>query len=224
MLDRLANNRKSGTLVNTLRRRRFDHFVDFIAKLGRPMSIIDVGGTESFWTQMNFSPTSDVRIVLLNTETVSGINPMFEYVLGDARKMCQFKDREFDLAFSNSVIEHVGGMEDQRRMATEMQRIASHFFLQTPNRHFPIEPHFLFPFFQFLPVEVRVWLVSHLSLGWDRPHRITQRHLALEAVSSIRLLSRSELKRLFPTGRVVVERFVGLPKSFQIFGESPPIE
>ncbi|MGH7860878.1 MAG: methyltransferase domain-containing protein [Candidatus Dormibacteraceae bacterium] len=79
------------------------------------------------------------------------VSPPFQSVIGDARDLAQFQAQAFDVAFSNSVIEHVGGADDQRRMASEAMRVASHYFVQTPKHYFPIEPHFLVPGFQFMP-------------------------------------------------------------------------
>jgi 2-polyprenyl-3-methyl-5-hydroxy-6-metoxy-1,4-benzoquinol methylase len=129
-----------------------------------------------------------------------------------------FREREFDIVFSNSVIEHVGKYEQQAQMAKEVLRVGRRYFLQTPNRFFPIEPHFVFPLFQFLPVFLRIWLVSHFDLGWHKKASDTQEAVAL--ANSIRLLTRRELKELFPGGTVYREKFYGLTKSFIIYGDS----
>ena len=63
-----------------------------------------------------------------------------------------FGDGEFDVAFSNSVIEHVPP-ELQAKFASEVGRVADRYFVQTPNRYFPIEPHYQLPLFQFLPAQ-----------------------------------------------------------------------
>ena len=60
-------------------------------------------------------------------------------VVGDGRQT-SYADYSFDLAFSNSVIEHVGSEEDAARFAAEMQRVGRAFYCQTPNKWFPIEP------------------------------------------------------------------------------------
>ena len=150
--------------------------------------------------------------MLLNRQEPHVTSPHFTGVQGDARDLSRFRDREFDVVFSNSVIEHVGDYADQRRMADEIRRIGKRYFLQTPNRHFPIEPHFLFPFFQFLPLCTQVWLVSHLSLGWHR--KVIDRQEAVQMVASIRLLTRREMQELFPEATLVEEKFGGLTKSF----------
>jgi hypothetical protein len=141
---------------------------------------------------------------------VSG--PPFSSVTGDARAMPEFADAEFDVVFSNSVIEHVGGLEDQRRMAEEIQRVGRRFFVQTPNRRFPIEPHTVFPLFQFLPLAVRVSLVRRFQLGWIP--RTPDARAARGRVCSIRLLTRAEVGQLFPGATIHRERVCGLTKSF----------
>ena len=108
---------------------------------------------------------------------------------------------------------HVGSFEDQHRVANEMIRVGKRLFVQTPNRHFAIEPHFLFPCFQFLPVAVRVWLASRFDLGrWSTSERSDPAF----RVDSVRLLSKRELRELFPRAEIVCERLAGLPKSFLV--------
>src|SRR6266516_442884 len=62
-----------------------------------------------------------------------------------------FADRAFDLGFSNAVVEHVGGREEQRRFVHELCRVAERVFVTTPNRFFPLEVHSLVPFAHWLP-------------------------------------------------------------------------
>ncbi|MDZ7776454.1 MAG: methyltransferase domain-containing protein [Bacteroidales bacterium] len=212
VLKNLANNRNDESFANTLRRNRFSLFLDFIEDLPRPLKIIDVGGTQLFWEQMNFLPGKDVEITILNLTKPETDRPGFVGIKGDATDMSQIPDNAYDVAFSNSVIEHVGGLEEQQKMADEMQRIAKNIFVQTPNRYFPIEPHFLFPFFQFLPLGVQVWLLTHFQLGWHPKHQ--NKNKAKVAAKSIRLLTKSELHRLFPDSAIHKERIGFLSKSF----------
>lgn len=97
-------------------------------------------------------------------------------------------------------------------MSQEVKRVGKKYYVQTPNLYFPIEPHFIFPLFQFLPVNLRVWLVQHFNLGWCP--RIPDRARALREVQEIRLLTKAEMQRLFPDAKIFEEKFFGMTKSF----------
>jgi hypothetical protein len=216
LLLRYADNRAADSLAVRLRRRRFAPARALIDALPRPAKILDVGGTEAYWVSMGYLPPEDVRIVLLNLSAQETVHPGFSSVAGDARDMARFGDGEFDLVFSNSVIEHVGGYRDQERMAGEIMRVGRRFVVQTPNRSFIVEPHFLFPFFVWLPRRVKVFLLTHFSLGWYA--RCADARSAEAVIDSIRLLSKKELKNLFFGATIYRERFFGLTKSFVVVG------
>ncbi len=186
-------------------------FRTLTAELPRPLRILDVGGTEEFW-RISFGDLTGLEITLLNVKAETPRDPRFRCVTGDARSMPQFHAGQFDIVFSNSVIEHVGDWNQQWRMAAEIRRVGKRFFVQTPNKFFPIEPHFLVPGFQFLPVPVRVAMVRRWKLGWWP--RIPDKAAAQKEIESIRLLTRSEVQKLFPEASIGVERFAGMPKSF----------
>lgn len=205
-----------GGVSNALRRRRFAWLRELIAPVPRPVRILDVGGTEAFWRAMGLEAGDGVSVMILNLTEQPEPAPHVSSVVGDARDLSRFADAEFDLVFSNSVIEHVGSLEDQRRMAHEVRRVGRRFFVQTPNRYFPIEPHFVFPLFQFLPLAWRAFLVRHLRLGFVP--RISDPTEARARVASIRLLTRAELAELFPGAAIRRERVLGLTKSFVVCG------
>src|SRR3989338_3623894 len=211
-LRQFANVEKPDSFTTLRRLKRFALFRILAQKLPRPVRILDVGGTQVFWQTMQFHTEPGVHITILNQTPVKVTHQSFDSDTGDARDLSRFKDESFDIVFSNSVIEHVGSFEDQKRMADEVRRVGRHYFIQTPNRYFPIEPHFVFPFFQFLPLTVRIRLVRRWRLGWHP--RFTDDDEAREAVSSIRLLTLKEMKTLFPGARIYKERFWGLTKSF----------
>lgn len=215
-VKRLLDARRPGSLAARMRRNRFELFRSLVARLDRPLTILDVGGTEYFWETMGYAEEPGVRIVLLNLYRAPVRRPGFRSAVGDARELPQYETDEFDIVFSNSVIEHVGDFEGQRRMAAEIRRVGERYFVQTPNRYFPIEPHFLFPGYQFLPFEARVFLVRHFELGWVG--RIPDPVQAAKTVGAIRLLDRAELETLFPRARIYRERFCGLTKSFIVYG------
>lgn len=129
------------------------------------------------------------------------------FVQADARVL-PFGDREFDIAYSNSVIEHLEPA-DRPRFAREVRRVAKRWFVQTPARGFPVEPHVLLPFFQ------------HLPLGARR--RLWRFGASHDEFQDIRLLDAHELRALFPGSVIVRERFMGITKSLIAAGPSGEI-
>jgi 2-polyprenyl-3-methyl-5-hydroxy-6-metoxy-1,4-benzoquinol methylase len=126
--------------------------------------------------------------------------------------MGQFADDEFDIVYSNSVIEHVGDFTAMHRMAREIRRVGKRHFVQTPNKYFPVEPHFVFPAFQFLPKPLQLGLVQNFQLGWM--DREPDKARAAAIIDSIHLLSLRDMKVLFPTSGIRPEKTLGMTKSF----------
>ena len=205
-----ADNRSTGSLAYQFRLRRFQFFQSLLDTLSRPIRILDIGGTEAYWTLMHFND-QEVHITLLNltAEPVSG--NIFESVAGNATDLSAYADGSFDIVFSNSVIEHLFTKEAQTKMANEVRRVGTHYFIQTPNYYFPVEPHWVFPFFQFLPFSVRVWMTRKFSLG--HIGKIDNIAAAVNQVKEIRLLTKKDMQQLFPGASIYEEKFFGLTKS-----------
>jgi SAM-dependent methyltransferase len=160
-------------------------------------TVLDVGADELAFgegdgcTTLNFLeelyPWPE-RITALGLHDGTGFRgryPGIRYVQGDACAL-PFADGEFDVVFSNAVIEHVGGHERQRQMVSEAIRVGRHVFITTPNRRFPVEVHTRLPFVHWLPGRVahRIYDVSGNGFAKE-----------------INLLSKGALESLFP-GRV----------------------
>ena len=111
--------------------------------------------------------------------------PHIRYVPGDACAL-PFEDGEFDVVFSNAVIEHVGGRERQRRLVSEALRVGRRVFLTTPNRLFPLEVHTRLPLVHWLPDRMSHRVYDALGKGFAK---------------DLRLLSPRAFESLFP-GRV----------------------
>lgn len=205
-LYRLADNTCSTSAASQYRRERFRKFAEMIEQCPAPVKILDLGGTAAFWEAHRDLLKVEVRVTLLNQvfEKRSELD-WITHVEGDGRWMTMFADQTFDVCFSNSVIEHVGTLYDQVYMAREIRRVARGYFVQTPNKWFPIEPHFLVPFWQFLPVWLRARLLMRSDIGCVG--RVQDYFLAKATVESIRLLTKSETQWLFPDGEVYSEKF-----------------
>ena len=180
------------------------------------VDLLDVGGTRDYWNivDADYLEARDVRITLVNLPgdhaSVSG--GRFTFVPGDACRLAEFADRSFDVAHSNSVVEHVGDWAKMTAYAKEIARVADRYFVQTPNFWFPIEPHAMTPLLHWLPKPMRVSLLMRMGLGhW---HRQTDVASAVRRVDSARLLSSRMFAALFPGAEIHAERIGPLTKSW----------
>jgi hypothetical protein len=185
----------------------------------KKVRILDVGGTVEFWETFIPQEWMDSHITILNlnnSKEESKILPNYCVIQGDARQMPQFKDDEFDVVFSNSVIEHVGTLRDQKKMADECMRIGNFCFIQAPCRRFPIESHFNdIPFFYWMPKRLQLRIITKQF----RKHAIEEAEKeAMLYLDSVRLLNEYELRMLFPKLTVRKEKVFGLTKSYMLYG------
>lgn len=143
------------------RRRKLALFLEEIAP-GPETTVLDVGaddlgfGDDAGCATLNFFeehypwPERVTALGVTPGERFRERYPQVRYVQGDALAL-PFADGEFDAVFSNAVIEHVGGREQQRRFVEEALRVARRVFITTPNRWFPVEVHTRLPLVHWLP-------------------------------------------------------------------------
>lgn len=194
--------------------RRFQYFIRLLHSVHKPLHILDVGGTQEFWESMGFSD-EDVHITLYNLSATPATHLNFTSVTGDATDLSRYRNKEFDIVFSNSVIEHLFTWENQQKMAGEIRRVGKRFYVQTPNYFFPIEPHWMFPLFQFLPKAIRITLTQHFTLGHREKAGTKAR--AIKSVEEVKLLTCDKMKRLFPEAMMRREVFAGFTKSIVVY-------
>jgi hypothetical protein len=181
------------------------------------LSVLDVGGFPAFWETQS---VKFCRMTCLNIHEDLArhhreLGYPLEMVMGDGCKL-DYPDGAFDLAFSNSVIEHVGTWDQQVAFANEQRRVGSALWIQTPAWEFPIEPHYIAPFIHYLPRSVQRRVIRWFTV-WGWLHKPTQKEVN-ESVAFTKLLSYSEMKRLFPDCVILVERVLGIfPKSYIAF-------
>jgi len=131
-----------------------------------------------------------------------------------------FDNGYFEVVYCSSVIEHVTvpkehvwlvtsgekfrrtANERQLAFAQEIRRLGRGYYVQTPNRWFPIESHTWLPFVGYLP---RAWQISVLH--------ICNRFWVKRTNPDWHLLTARDMRRLFPGAAIVKERFFGLTKS-----------
>jgi Methyltransferase domain len=191
------------------RRRRMRRFERVFRPTAR-MRVLDVGGTRDAWELIASQP----RVTLLNLDRVAlagAERGRFAAVTASGLRL-PHGDCAFDVAFCNSVIEHVGGRDEQSALAAQLSRVARGLWVQTPARAFPLEPHLLTPFFHFLPRRWQRRLARNFTVwGWlTRPDPERARAM----VDAISLLGYREFAALFPDCEIRRERFLGWTKSY----------
>jgi hypothetical protein len=175
-------------------------------QLGRDVNILDVGGRRDYWDNVGFDCIG--KITLLNIDPTdlerdTAREDLFSDTIGDACKLDNIPDRSVDFYHSNSVIEHVGDWSQMKSMAREARRVAKHGWLQTPAWEFPIEPHFKLPFMHWMATPARASLLWFAKGYRDQDHAERRAH-----AERINLLSKGEVKILFPDSALDIERVV----------------
>ena len=109
------------------------------------------GSTDNYFEARYPWPERITAVGTTGLDRFAAAFPRVRVVRADGREL-PFADGEFDVGYSNAVVEHVaGGRAGQRRFVGELCRVARRVFVSTPNRWFPVDPHSLLPFVQWLP-------------------------------------------------------------------------
>ena len=152
-------------LLNERRQRRVNFLLSKVHVFPE-MTIIDVGCGPDGRSLENFL-SIDYRIVgidLYDASQVKVSHPRFTYIQQDARDLSRFRYKEFDLAFSIGMMEHICNRSILEEMAREIGRVSKQYVVVVPWKYAWIEPHFKFPFFQLLPNGLKLRLVAMFNL------------------------------------------------------------
>ncbi len=185
------------------RARRMSLFVK-IMKPTPNMRVLDLGGEPEIWDYVDVP----LHITCLNLPGFGKKNHQthhqIHYVEGDACCMPQFQPGDFDLIFSNSVIEHVGDHNRRLQFGNEVLRLSTRYWIQTPSKLFPIEAHSGMPFWWFYPQSLRSYFLNE----WRKklPYWTSM-------VAGTVVVTSDELRDILPGCKIKYELFLGLPKS-----------
>ena len=154
-------NRAAARVSLRSRERKLRLFIDLFQP-GPETTVVDVGVTDApfggeggssdnFFEALYPWPGRITAVGHTELDRFAAAFPQVATVRADGREL-PFADGQFDLGFSNAVVEHVaGGRDGQRRFVAELCRVAERVFVTTPNRLFPVDPHSLVPFVHWLP-------------------------------------------------------------------------
>lgn len=172
--------------------------------------ILDVGGSPLIWSLATVRP----QLTILNLPAaLYPAGSSVSLVAGDGC-LLPFKDAAFDIVFSNSVIEHVGA-HLQQQFASEISRVGRYYWVQTPNRRFPVELHLMLPLIHYLPKPLQRAIIERFTI-WQllaQPSEAQRRYYIGHFLNELKLLDRRGLQSLFPDARILHERVAGLAKS-----------
>jgi SAM-dependent methyltransferase len=188
---------------NPFRERRLRFFLKHIDHEGE--NILDVGyGYGQFENQLvELGVRNSVIALDIVPRDVSRHPNVIALVAADAASL-PFADRSIDIIYCNSLLEHVGDWHVQRRVFAAIERVGRKLFVQTPNRHFPLEPHHLLPFFQYWPRPVQRWVGENILGHYEQ----------------VWLLDRKAVEELAGSSAGIVvweEKTLGLTKSFVLY-------
>lgn len=190
----------------TKRMQRFSH----LFKVTEATRVLDVGGDWFNWSLVSAMPSLTIVNLYLPKKQKDAIT----WIIADGRHL-PFKEGAFDVAYSNSVIEHLGDLTSQQAFAQEIKRVGRRYFVQTPNKWFLVEPHLLTPFIHWLPRSVQKRLLRYFTV-WGLVTRPSEAECK-RFLDEVRLLDRQQVGALFPQALVLKERILGITKSFIAF-------
>lgn len=195
-IKNITNIKDENSITTKIRRENFELFRSLVSLYDRKVKILDLGGTQEYWEMMKF--TDNINVTLVNLEDINVTRTNFTFIKEDIFNI-DLKKFDCDIIFSHSLIEHI----NHEKFAEIIRNSNKTYFIQTPNKYFPFEPHFLMPLIQFFPVQIRFWLVKTL-----------RKEMNPEEVKTIKLLSKKDLIRLFPNSEIYGSKIFGIRQSF----------
>lgn len=196
------------SLGQRARSRRWRQFCSMFPDVEQ-LRVLDLGGTVDSWMA---APVRPARLHLVNT--VDPPRELPTWMTAEHGDACALDlallDGRFDLVYSNSVIEHVGGHARRIQFADMVRAAAPRHWVQTPYRYFPIEPHVIVPMLQYLPLLLRARITMHWPLVHTRPRTLND---AVSQQLATELLDITEMRHYFPLSTIAYERVGGVIKS-----------
>jgi len=153
------------------RKRKWKLFLNLI-KPDKDDTILDVGFNETEYSHVdNFLeknyqyPEKITALGLKEANEFAYRYPKVNTVKYDGR-IFPFGDKNFDICWSNAVLEHVGNREKQIFFIKEITRVSKSAYITTPNIFFPIEVHTRVPLLHYLPKKIFDKILPIFGKSW----------------------------------------------------------
>ncbi len=181
------------------------------------MRILDVGFAEKEYSQVdNFIEKHypyPERLTALGIGTPKDVKskyPKMSFIKYDG-SVFPFKDKAFDICWSNAVIEHVGELGNQLFFLKEIKRVSKKAFITTPNKYFPVELHTRTPLLHYLPKSMFDGYLRLIGKEWA-----TDAYMHLLSITDLKhLLRKADIENY----TIAKNRFCGLTLDFVILIE-----
>jgi SAM-dependent methyltransferase len=168
-------------------------------------TVLDIGVTrDTTYKESNFFeqfyPHKE-QIVCVGTEDgghLANIYAGLRFIPIQPDQSLPFEDQQFDLVFSNAVIEHVGSQASQKAFLAEACRVGKRVFITTPNRWFPVEHHTSVPLLHYLPKPLYRLIIRRTLLNYWADEQ------------TLNLLTRRDFAGCFPPKYRVEIQYSGL--------------
>jgi len=203
------------------REQRLKRFNKFMNGVTGPIRLIDLGGTVKFWENWGLSERPSFEVTLVNNHDKDKCHaddpirlPNIRRLRADVLTLSAADFAEYDVIFSNSLIEHLPGRELQLKLARAIVDSGQPYFLQTPNKRSPLDPHFprpYVPFFAAYPRSLQARLLSWSALGSSSAS--PSYDAALTRLENYYPLTTRDVRQLFPQAKILLERPFGVPMS-----------
>jgi hypothetical protein len=209
---RLTNTNNPASVASRSRRRRGERLLAAFPDLA-DMTVVDLGGVVREW---DLAPVRPAHLSVVNLFEQKG-GETTDVFVGDACALPPApRGQRFDLVFSNSVIDQVGGHHRRLQFAETVNALGDRHWIQTAYRYFPLDAVTLFPLQQQLPLAVRAWVARHWPLGYRRASGWPD---SVGINLEIDGLSKTALAFYFPESRILAEHWAGMVKSLIAVGD-----
>lgn len=225
LLDQIMMKKLFKYFSNKAREKRRIIFLNSF-KITSKMKFLDIGASDGVYTTSLLKNTKlrkkNIYIADIDKNSLTKAKKKYGFktiLLKENQKM-NFKNKYFDIVFSNSVIEHATiskkkiwkmysgkkfkneSLKRQAKFAKEIIRLGKFYYVQTPYKYFFLETHSWLPFIQFLPRRILIPTLRIINLFWIK-----------KTQPDWYLLNKKEMKKLFPKANIIKEKFFIFTKS-----------
>jgi ubiquinone/menaquinone biosynthesis C-methylase UbiE len=147
-------------------------------KPSRDTEIVDIGITSEITFEINYlEKIYSFKKNITSRSLSDGVkiinaNPGVRHVKVESTEL-PFKSNQFNIYYSNALLENVGNSNSQKQLFNEILRIAKRIYMVIPKRYFPIEHHTSLPFIHWLPKRIFRKILNKIGQNFYSEEKIS---------------------------------------------------